>query len=111
MGAGRPRVHAAVRPLLAIGVVLVTLLSPTWPPAPSSLHGFADVPAGGSVPHDGRVFAVAFLEPLAYNATRDTTLAGALVCSHRPCGPLVWLNGDRTGRGPFLLESDAATFT
>lgn len=82
---------------------------------PASLHGLGVADRGSppneTIPWDGREFAVAFLTALEYNATRDATLAGTLVCSHRACGPLVWVEGNVSGYGPFLLRPTADVLT
>lgn len=82
---------------------------------PASLHVLGvsglSAPPSQSLAWDGRAFAVAFLDPQEYNGTRDATLAGTLVCSHKACGPLVWVKGNVSGRGPFLLRPTSESFS
>jgi len=112
-----------VRPLLVRLGIVVALLAATLAVAqlqrlPESLYPVSwSVDRSGSAPEDlnltlpaARSYAVSFAQPLVYNATRDATLAGSLVCSHRACGPLLWIKGDWTAtRGPLVLRTDATT--
>lgn len=99
------------RPLTLHGVQWSTPDGGTWDPDAQRWRGGGLVyaPENATASLGGRRVVVAMLQPLEYNATRDATLAGSLICSHALCGPLVWVKGDRTGRGPFLLEPPTDT--
>lgn len=77
------------------------------PPAQPHPIEFALGASPDGIPWDGRPIAAAFLAPIVYNETRDATLAGFLICSHHFCGPLVWVHGNVTKGGPFVLRTDA----
>lgn len=116
--------HVVARLGLVAACFVGALVAGALVPRPASLHElaremdpgrFAD--EGPSDPNatlawDGRAFAVAFLWSIEYNATRDATLAGARVCSHDPCWPLVWVRGRLDGSpGPFLLVPTSDVLT
>lgn len=116
--------HVALRLGLVVACIVAAGLVQHALPEPASLHAFAwkadpqdglsreNAQPTGNVSWNGSPFAVAFLQPLAYNATRDATLAGTRVCSHKPCGPLVWIAGNHTRTlGPFLLTPTSSILT
>lgn len=109
-----PVQQVLLRLAAAVAVLAAPVLVGAWQVEPVALghvgHLVGETP-GASIPWDGRPIAAYFLHEVAYNATRDATLAGALLCSHDPCGPLVWVRGNDTGRGPFVLRTDARRLT
>lgn len=82
-----------------------------WNPTAVSWSSSVTPPPNATYAWDGAPIVVGALQPIEYNETRDATLAGALVCSHKPCGPLVWIRGNVTGPRPFVLRPSADALT
>lgn len=108
-----PGAQVALRLLAVVAMIPALVLVSAAQHAPASLAhatwGLGETP--GDAMEARGPYAVAFLDDLTYNATRDATLAGALICSHAPCGPLVWVRGNLTGKGPFLLQPASGRLT
>lgn len=99
------RRRAAGLALLAAGALLLGGLL-VFSPLPRDFHDLARDAREGPVPaRDARLAAFGGI-PHSYDAARDRTLVLVAFCNHSPCGPGVWLEGDRRDGlppGPWLL--------